>query len=61
MTYLRFTSALVLALSLAACAGKSKDIPPPSSGTECQPVTCEILCTNGFKKDANGCEICECA
>jgi len=28
--------------------------------TQCQPVTCELYCRNGFKTDANGCEICSC-
>ena len=27
---------------------------------QCQPVTCELYCANGFKTDANGCEICQC-
>jgi len=27
----------------------------------CQPVLCEIACSNGFKVGADGCEICACA
>lgn len=26
----------------------------------CSPVMCELYCAYGFKKDANGCEICSC-
>ncbi len=26
----------------------------------CQPVTCTLACQNGFKTNAEGCEICEC-
>jgi hypothetical protein len=55
---------LVFGLGVAACGGKTP--PPrnePASGATaaCQPVTCEIKCVNGFKKDATGCEVCECA
>ena len=28
--------------------------------TECDPVLCDMYCTNGFTTDENGCEICEC-
>jgi len=27
---------------------------------ECGPVVCNLFCEDGFKLDANGCEICEC-
>lgn len=30
----------------------------PKAG--CQPVLCTLFCEYGFKKDANGCEICDC-
>jgi len=26
----------------------------------CEPVVCELACVNGYAKDADGCEICEC-
>lgn len=29
--------------------------------TTCKPVTCKLGCQFGFKKDATGCEVCECA
>lgn len=28
---------------------------------ECEPVLCELFCSNGFKTDEDGCEICACA
>ncbi len=37
---------------------------PPSYEAHCVPICPEILCTlfceHGFKKDANGCDICDC-
>lgn len=27
----------------------------------CEPLVCDLECKHGFKKDENGCEICECA
>ncbi len=26
----------------------------------CKPVVCELFCADGFRKDADGCEICAC-
>jgi hypothetical protein len=47
---------------LIGCGGKSSpQTSGPATSTTCQPVTCELACPNGFKKDANGCEICACA
>ncbi len=28
--------------------------------TGCPDVLCDLFCENGFKKDGNGCDICEC-
>jgi hypothetical protein len=40
----------------ADCGG-GKCVP---DGTICNPVVCALACQYGFKKDANGCEICAC-
>ncbi len=48
----------------------SDDCNPASGGADCggicvepegcEPVLCELFCSNGFKTDDAGCEICEC-
>ncbi len=43
----------------AECAGVRWNAEPCNA--PCPPVQCAIECPNGFVRDAQGCEICECA
>jgi hypothetical protein len=49
-------------LGVATCYGVGVDPSGDACGTQnqCEPVTCELECDDGFKSDENGCEICEC-
>ncbi|ELU00464.1 hypothetical protein CAPTEDRAFT_70307, partial [Capitella teleta] len=35
--------------------------PPRTDNRECPPARCRQYCEHGWKKDARGCDICECA
>ena len=63
MTRMTFYKLWFLLAVTIGCGGKQAASPGSGSApsASCQPVTCEIACSDGFKKDANGCEICECA
>jgi hypothetical protein len=45
--------ALALTLSLAACPGGS-------TPADCPAPACALTCDDGLRRDADGCEICEC-
>ena len=59
------TILLIASIMFSAACGGSKPTTqasaPSSAAATCQPVTCELACTHGFKKDPNGCDVCECA
>lgn len=42
------------------CEAAAKGVNVASEGECCGPVACTLYCRYGFKKDENGCEICEC-
>ena len=44
---------------IANCHGITLQNSGPCS-ERCAPLSCTIYCDNGFKRDTNGCEICEC-
>jgi len=55
---LRVFLASLLLLPTLACGDDAT--PADGSTSDCTPVTCEIACTDGFRRGADGCEICEC-
>lgn len=48
--------------SYRACDATRKGIQIVYTGPcdSCEPVTCELLCPNGYQKDENGCKTCIC-
>ncbi len=45
------------ALMLVACDGGSSST---DGGSDCPAPSCGLMCSDGLKRDADGCEICEC-
>jgi hypothetical protein len=43
-----------------ACKSTEKKDETPKTTVQCSRVMCRMYCINGFRRDANGCEICKC-
>ncbi|CAF0784287.1 unnamed protein product [Adineta ricciae] len=37
----------------------TKDV-PSKAGVQCSPIMCRMFCEHGFRRDKNGCEVCQC-
>ncbi|XP_038046743.1 multiple epidermal growth factor-like domains protein 6 [Patiria miniata] len=45
---------------LEEAPSEEPEVPDVIPGEGCEPVVCRLICLDGYVKDSNGCDICEC-